>query len=267
MCAYDSDVRRGDENLECRAPALPLRMRAAWETLKSGSDSLVNERWAKLRPGLKTVMPLPVAEKEAKAASGRVGLHRITGEAMAFDEHFIDFVNCFPAVAGRMARPERRLELQAWHLLPPEPPAGQTPGLARQIIKCQLEGLEPAAEAFGAHEAIGRRSGIGQGLGCCPHCRHPGIAPEDMDARRIPRECSAAQGLEIFPRIEELEGGTGTPTLPDRPRRHGPRGYKLHHKAARRDHHKAAHGGFGRPQQAQHGAVEGLRNPRNRGFA
>ena len=42
---------------------------------------------------------------------------------------------------------------------------------------------------------------------------------------------------------------------------------KLHHKAAGRDDNEAPHGGFGGPQHAQHGAVEGLRNPRNRGFA
>ena len=52
---------------------------------------------------------------EAKGStSGRVGLHRVTGEAMAFDEHFIDFVNRLPAVAGRMARPERRPELRTF---------------------------------------------------------------------------------------------------------------------------------------------------------
>ena len=84
---------------------------------------------------------------------------------MAFDEHFIDFVNRFPAIAGRMARPERRPELQSFCVLPPKPPARETPGLARQILERELEGLEPKAEARGAHEAIGRRSGIGHGLG------------------------------------------------------------------------------------------------------
>ena len=37
----------------------------------------------------------------------------------------------------------------------------------------------------------------------------------------------------------------------------GREGSKLHHKAARRDDDKAPHGGFGRPEHAQHGAVEG----------
>jgi hypothetical protein len=62
---------------------------------------------------------------------------------MALDEHFIDLVNRLPAVAGRMARPERRGELRTFSFLPPDPPAGETPGLARQILERQLEGLEP----------------------------------------------------------------------------------------------------------------------------
>ncbi len=63
---------------------------------------------------------------------------------MAFDEHFIDFVNRLSAIAGRMARPERRPELRTLRVLPPHPPAGETPGLARQILERELEGLEPA---------------------------------------------------------------------------------------------------------------------------
>jgi hypothetical protein len=39
--------------------------------------------------------------------SGRIGPHRIPGEAMAFDEDFIDFVGWLLAVAGRTTRPER----------------------------------------------------------------------------------------------------------------------------------------------------------------
>ena len=57
------------------------------------------------------------------------------------------------------------------------------------------------------------------------------------------------------------------PALPDWPRRHRTRGSELHHKTARRDDDKAPHGGFGGPENAQHGAVEGLRKPRHRGFA
>jgi hypothetical protein len=147
---------------------------------------------------------------EAKGStSGRIGLHRIPGEAMAFDEHFIDFMNRLPAVAGRRTRPERRLELRTLHVLPPNPPAGETPGLSRQIIERQLEGLEPPGETFGTHEAIGRRSGIGYGRARRPQegC-HRGIASEDMDARGIPRGPYAvlAQAGEVFPWIEELEG-------------------------------------------------------------
>jgi hypothetical protein len=91
-----------------------------------------------------------------------------------------------------------------------------------------------------------------------------------MDARGNPRGPSAvlAQGREIFPRIEQLEGGTpASAALPDSPRRHRTRRCWLHHKAARRDDDKAAHGGFGGPEHTQHGAVEGMRNPRRRSCA
>ena len=51
------------------------------------------------------------------SASGRVGPHRVTGKPVAFDEDLVDLMDRLPAVAGRMARPERRLELQTWYLL------------------------------------------------------------------------------------------------------------------------------------------------------
>ena len=90
----------------------------------------------------------------------------------------------------------------------------------------------------------------------------PEIIPEDMDARDKPPAFSAAC-CEVFPRIEELEGGRGVPALADCPRRHRTRnrrrGRKLHHKAAGCDDDQAAHGGFGRPEDTQHGAVQGLR--------
>ena len=71
---------------------------------------------------------------------------------MAFDEDLIDFMNGLPAGAGRTAGAQRRAELRRFFLLPPEPPAGETPGLARQIIERQLEGLEPARDALGIHK-------------------------------------------------------------------------------------------------------------------
>ena len=64
-----------------------------------------------------------------------------------------------------MARPERRFELRTLRVLPPKPPAGETPGLARQILERELEGLEPPGEGFGIDEAIGQRSGISRWLG------------------------------------------------------------------------------------------------------
>ena len=82
---------------------------------------------------------------------------------MAFGEHVVDFVDGILAMAGWKAGPERRPELGIWRFLLPQPPAGKTPGLARQITECQHEGLEPAAEAFGTHKPIGRRR-IRQGL-------------------------------------------------------------------------------------------------------
>ena len=104
-------------------------------------------------PGMKTVVPFSGVEKEAKGCVGStsacVGLHGPTGKAVAFGEHFIDFVNRLPAVAGRRAWPERRPELRSFCGLPPDPPAGETPGLARQILERQLEGLEPSGEARG----------------------------------------------------------------------------------------------------------------------
>ena len=48
---------------------------------------------------------------------------------------------------------------------------------------------------------------------------------------------------------------------------HGTRGCDFHHKVAGRDDNEPPHGGFGGPEDAQHGAVKGLGNPRNRGFA
>ena len=68
---------------------------------------------------------------------------------MTFGEHLVDGVNRLPAAPWRRTRPDRRLELRTWHVLAPDPPAGQTPGLARQIIERQLEGLEPAGEGLG----------------------------------------------------------------------------------------------------------------------
>jgi hypothetical protein len=80
-------------------------------------DSLVNQQFAQLPArgqsfagGENGYAVFGVGEKRrarVDSTSGRVGLQCITGEAMAFDEHLIDFVNRLPAVAGRMARPER----------------------------------------------------------------------------------------------------------------------------------------------------------------
>ena len=52
-------------------------------------------------------MPFSGVEKEAKdvgSTSGRVGLHRLKGEPMAFDEHLIDQVNWLPAAAREDGR-------------------------------------------------------------------------------------------------------------------------------------------------------------------
>ena len=127
---------------------------------------------------------------------------------MAVGEDFIDGMNLPLAAARRRTRPERRLEFRNFHVLPPHPPAGHAPGLTRQIIQRQLEGLEPAAEARGIDEAIGWWRGIRCRLGRWPQGCHPGIAPEEMDAWRILRVFypALAQLREIFPRIEELEG-------------------------------------------------------------
>jgi len=66
---------------------------------------------------------------------------------MAVGEDLINGVYLPLAVAGRLARTERVSEDMAWHGRSSHSPAGHAPGLARQIIKRQLERLEPAAEA------------------------------------------------------------------------------------------------------------------------
>ena len=108
-------------------------------------------------------MPFPDDGKEVTGCvgsiSGSVGLLGFPSEPVALGEHFIDFMNLLLAVAGRLARTERRLEFHTWRVLSPHPPAGKTPGLARQILECQLEGMEPPGEARGVDEPIGRRSG------------------------------------------------------------------------------------------------------------
>ena len=55
-----------------------------------------------------------MVEAKEWTASARIGLHRFPGEVIAFDEHFIDFVNGLSAVTRRTARPERRQELVLW---------------------------------------------------------------------------------------------------------------------------------------------------------
>ena len=121
-------------------------------------------------------------------ASGRVGPQGITGEAVTFDKHLIDFVECGLAMARRISGPEWRPEFQARHNLPPQPPAGETPCLARQIKECRLEGLESAAKLRAIHEAI--RQLIGTGFRperLLPQGCHAGIVAEDKDARQNSR--------------------------------------------------------------------------------
>jgi hypothetical protein len=201
--------------------------------------------------------------------SACVGAHRIPGEPVAVGEDVIDLVNVALAAAGRRARAERRLEDRARHGFPPFPPAGEAFGLAGEIIEGRLEGLEPAVEARRADHAIGGRRRNGHGPG--PQVVDPGIRPEEKDARRMFRVFHAglAQLREILPRIAEPEGGRpASAAFGDGVAlRHGTRGRHLHHKAARRDDDQAADGGFGGPENAQHGEVNRARQPRNRGFA
>ena len=168
---------------------------------------------------MKTVMPLPsghfakLIRIRTISASARIRPLDLPGEVVAFGEHLVDGVNRLPVVPWRSTRPDRRLELWTWHVLPPDPPTGKTPGLARQIIERQLEGLEPAAEAFGTHKAIGGRNGTCFGRACLPRGYCP-VASEEMDARGIAHGPSMAAAREVFPRIEELEGGMGRTALP-----------------------------------------------------
>jgi hypothetical protein len=93
-------------------------------------------------------------------ASACIWLHRLPGEVVAFPEHAIDLVNGLPAVARRMAGPERYEELVVWRGLPPLLPADKALGLARQVVESGLKGIEPAVEACCIDPAIGRRRGF-----------------------------------------------------------------------------------------------------------
>ena len=102
-------------------------------------------------------MPFPDVVREAKASTC-VRLQGFPGKPVAVGKHVIDFVNGFAAMPRRIARTERRSELQARYVLPLQSPAGKTPGLARQVIECEFEGPESAGKACGIDEAIRRRS-------------------------------------------------------------------------------------------------------------
>ena len=185
---------------------------------------------------------------------------------MAVGEDFIDFVNGLLAVAGR--RPGRsgdlnfgvfafsrltrqramRLawrgrsssaSLRAWSLR-----------LRRSALTRPSGGGAGAATGWGAGTGISDRAKKWMRGGCFAYFTRRWL-----------------QLREVFPRIEELEGGEPAPAaLSDHvPLGHGPRRRQLHHKTPRRDDNQAPHGGFGGPQNPQHGAVEGLRNPRSRG--
>ena len=151
---------------------------------------------------------------------------------MAFAEHLVDFVSGLLAMAGRRTGAERRFERRNFCGLPPDPSAGHAPGLARQIIQRQLQGLEPAAEACGIDQAIGRGNGSRRWRRCWPEGVHTGIRPEEKDTWRMLRvfDPALAQLWEIFPRIEELEGGepASAALSDDLPLGHRTRRHKLH---------------------------------------
>ena len=73
--------------------------------------------------------------------SRRVMPHRITGKPMAFSEDVVDDVNRLSAVAGRRAWPERHPELWNFCAGLPQPPAGKTARLVRQVVKGPGEGM------------------------------------------------------------------------------------------------------------------------------
>lgn len=144
----------------------------------------------------------------ARGASGGVGLQGIAGEAVAFDEHDIYFVYRFFAVARRTARPERKSEFGIFRRLAFQPPAGETLGLARQILEGELEGLDPPDESLGIDHAIRRRHWISGGNRRLPQGRHTGIAGEHVDAWGNLGEDPAVRGFKVFAWIEKLKGGT-----------------------------------------------------------
>ena len=95
--------------------------------------------------------------------SACVGLKYFPGKPVALGEDVVDLMGRLPAVAGRLAGPERGFELGGFCRFPPCPPAGHAPGLAGKVLKGQLESFKPAGEGHGIDEAIRRHSGFGCG--------------------------------------------------------------------------------------------------------
>ena len=153
----------------------------------------------------------------------------------------------------------------AFACLPPTRQRAMRRAWRGKIFEGGLEGLEPAGEACGVDQAIGRRRRERSRAGVLATGRQPGIRSEEKDAWRILRVFYAgvAQLREKFALIAEPEGGTGRPAAlsdlrapwawdakaPPSPRAPG------------RNDNEAPDGGFGGPQHPQHGAVEAVRNP------
>ena len=105
----------------------------------------------------------------------------------------------------------------------------------------------------------GGGAGSSAGWGACHRAATRGSLAKKWMRGAMPRGMLGGAGA--VPRSFSADQRAGrrdvsAPPCPISPRRHGTRRCWLHHKAARRDDNKAAHGGFGGPQHAQHGAVE-----------
>ena len=130
-------------------------------------------------------------------ASACVGHRGAAGKPLAFAEKLVDLVNRPRSVARRTARPERRFEAGVGGRLLPHPPTYQAPGLAGKVLKCGLEGLEPADEACAIDQAIGGGRRRGRGADCGPGRRPYGhqfvVGVEHVDTRARPLRCPAAR--------------------------------------------------------------------------
>ena len=188
---------------------------------------------------------------------------------MAFAEQFIDLVNRPLAVARRTAPPERRFEAGVPVTSPAASASDQTLRLARQIRKRSLQRLKPADEARAIDQAISgwlwQRDWELAGAAATPSQFIVGV--EHMDSRPgrlgVLRRGSTMRFCGSKSWKEAARGGRPffVFTAPAGLGREGA-GFSTRPRAATTMRRRRAD--FGGPQNTQHGAIGGPRQPRNR---